>query len=65
MACASAGAFATTIIGLPSEVNVTETELVTTALTVKLPDAPTWRPVEASDEIRSNMSEKTCANIGT
>jgi len=34
---ASAGAFATITVGVPSGANVTETELVTRAVTVKLP----------------------------
>ena len=37
IAAASAGAFATTMIGVPSGANVTETELVTMAVTVRFP----------------------------
>lgn len=63
IASASAGAFATTITGLPSESNVTETELVTTAVTVKLPVALAWAPLGGPDGKNIKKKVRMCENI--
>ena len=58
MVCASAGAFATTMIGVPSGEKVTETELATTAVTVKLPFAPGCAPAGAPEDKNSNTNAR-------